>query len=229
MSGNPDSAVDERALKEERLDVGSSDEGDAVEASPEPDGDMADSMKSALRELAEAVQGLNDRLRDEHERAAHRETVIDRLHDENLSLRSGESARMLDPVVRDLIRLYDELERTAQAWVLRTEITPSEAADAFASLAIETELILSRQGVDRFAAKTGDAFARAEQRAVAAVPADDRTLDGDIARVLRSGFRSGERVVRPAEVQVYRYSAPPEAQKRVKSPNSAAEARKETS
>ena len=164
---------------------------------------------AALRALTSAVTDLNERLRDEHQRSAHRETVIDRLHDENRALRAGESARLLDPVFRDLIRLYDELERTGRSWLLRAEIQPAEVAEAYASLAIEVELILSRQGVDRYAAQVGDPFTRADQRAVAAVPADDAGLDGAIAAVVRSGFRSTERVVRHAEVRVYRHSSPP--------------------
>src|SRR5687767_5341368 len=46
-----------------------------------------------------------------HRRSAHRETVIDRLHEENQQLRADFRRTILEPVVADLIRLYDHLLR----------------------------------------------------------------------------------------------------------------------
>ena len=59
-------------------------------------------------ELASRLGRVEEQLADFHRRAAHRESVIDRLHEENQQLRAGRTA-ILEPVIADLIRLYDQL------------------------------------------------------------------------------------------------------------------------
>ena len=62
-------------------------------------------------ELARRLDKVEAQLTEFHRRSAHRESVIDRLHEENQRLRGGIGRIILEPVVTDLIRLYDQLDR----------------------------------------------------------------------------------------------------------------------
>lgn len=70
----------------------------------------------------------------------------------------------------------------------------------FASIANKLEEILVRQGLSRIGA-VGETFDPAVHEAVLQQPTSEVEPD-QIAMVLRSGFRIGERVVRPAQVAV---------------------------
>ena len=56
-------------------------------------------------ELTGHLDQIAKHLAEFHRRAAHRESVIDRLHEENQRLRDGLGRLLLGPVMADLIRL----------------------------------------------------------------------------------------------------------------------------
>ena len=67
-----------------------------------------------VSELAGRLDRVEAQLAEFHRRSAHREAVIDRLHEENQRLRDGFGRIVLEPVVTDLIRLHDQLNREAR-------------------------------------------------------------------------------------------------------------------
>ena len=83
--------------------------GPAEESPPPAAGDAL----AVLGELAGRFDKVEGQLSEFHRRSAHRESLIDRLHEENQRLRSGIGRVVLEPVVADLIRLYDQLSRVA--------------------------------------------------------------------------------------------------------------------
>src|ERR1700743_1326943 len=68
---------------------------------------------SGLSDLASRLSQVEAQLAGFHQRAGHRETVIDQLHAEEQLLKTGLSRVVLEPVVTDLIRLHDQLSREA--------------------------------------------------------------------------------------------------------------------
>ena len=64
-------------------------------------------------EITERLGRIEAQLADFHRRSAHRETIIDRLHAENQQFRDGLRRVVLEPVVTDLLRLYDSMAREA--------------------------------------------------------------------------------------------------------------------
>jgi molecular chaperone GrpE (heat shock protein) len=92
---------------------------DAEAAVSETDGDApqaGNADDTALAELTSRLAKVEGQLAEFHQRAAHRELVIDRLHEENQQLRGGLGRIILEPVVADLIRLYDQLSRAPRRW-----------------------------------------------------------------------------------------------------------------
>src|SRR3954451_10997129 len=73
-----------------------------------------DGVQDALVGLRATLAAVLDQLRATDERAAARERIIDRLHEENQRLRAGDRQLVLRPVLVDLQQLRTELLRGAR-------------------------------------------------------------------------------------------------------------------
>lgn len=162
------------------------------EAEPEP----------AAVDLSAMVSGIEEQLARFHERAAHRELVIDRLHVENQRLRSGLSRAILDPVVTDLIRLHDQLSSEA-----RRQAAGGQAARLVRSYADEVAEVLERCRIDSFSADPGEPFDHTRHQALGVLACQDESKNNTVAEVLAAGFidRETGRVRRPVQARFYRF------------------------
>ena len=105
---------------------------------------------AAIAELIRRFENVEQQLGEFHRRSAYRESVIDRLHEENQQLRSGISRMVLEPVIADLIRLHDQLDRE----VRRLEADGQDGR-LLGSFAEDVLQILDRCGIDVFSAQHG--------------------------------------------------------------------------
>lgn len=177
---------------------------------PSPDGQAPGAATEAL-ELAEAevsltnvgkrLGAIEDQLSEFHRRAAHREQVIDRLHEENRVLRQGTQRAVLEPVVADLIRLHDGLSREARR--------AGEEDGLIGSFAAEVAEILDRCGIEAFTATVGETYQSNRHKPLGAVPTPDPDLHNTIAAGGATGFydRQAGQVRRPAQARIYQYHA----------------------
>lgn len=148
--------------------------------------------------MAAALAGLDARLEESQRLLARKSDLVDRLHSENQDLRAGELRSAQLPLVRDLLRMHDDLGRMREA-----------SAEADGDLRIlEESLIdtLARNGIARFSPGPGEPFDPSLHSAVGVKSTDDEALDKTVAEVTRHGFRwdSGD-TIRVAEVRAYRY------------------------
>ncbi len=95
-------------------------------------------------------------------------------------------------LLQTLLPVFDDIDAARQAGDL--------ADGPFASIANKLEEILVRQGLTRIGA-VGETFDPTVHEAVLQQPTSEVEPD-QVSMVLRSGFRIGERVVRPAQVAV---------------------------
>ena len=172
----------------------------------EADGQTNDQTNATAN--VELVSQINARfdelggwLNESNRIATERERIIDRLHQENQQLKSGELQQAMLPLFRDLIRLHDDLQQTSQRYAGQDN---AEAARDFQSYSEAAADILYRYGVERYDAVAGTAFNPKEQRAMAAIPTADESLDRMIAKIVRSGFRTESRNIRLLEAEVFR-------------------------
>ncbi|MEV5576165.1 nucleotide exchange factor GrpE [Spirillospora sp. NPDC052269] len=152
---------------------------------------------AAAREVRDALRDLLGRLDREADRAAHRESVIDRLHEENQRLRRGELESMLEPVRAALYKVHDTLRQAAAS-----PPEPEQAAKLLGDCANEVADALARTGSVRFEVEPGQLYDASRHRPVERVEVDDPDRDGTVLAVLTDGFEKGDRVVRKAEVRV---------------------------
>lgn len=191
----PDGGPDEKCSADEDLGT-----------APEPAGSETASDEEAFRaDVRDALAGLAARLDREHERAAHREAVIDRLHEENQRLRRGELQAMLEPVRAALYRLHDQARR--ESWRLSApDLTdppdPKRTALLLAAVADDVADALARLGVERFTVEPGAPYDASRHRPVAVTPVDDPMRDGTVTTVQSDGFEQSGKVLRKAAVSV---------------------------
>ena len=154
-------------------------------------------------ELAARLSAIEGVVADFNRRSAHREAVIDRLHEENQRLRGGLYRSMLEPVIADLIRLYDSLRHEA-ARLIAEDADPAHGR-LLESFADDALLTLERCGLEEFTARPGEPFDPGRHAAVSVVPVDDAALDNTVAEVVANGFLEREtlRVRRPVRARFH--------------------------
>jgi molecular chaperone GrpE len=153
----------------------------------------------SAEDLSKRLSAVEEQLGEFHRRAAHRETIIDRLHEENQRLKQGEHRVVLEPVVADLIRLHDQLSREARR--------AGSGDGLVSSFAEEVAEILDRCGIEVFAAEPGEPYLSDRHRPLAVVPTADPGLHNTVAEAAAAGFydRETSRVRRPAQARFYQY------------------------
>jgi molecular chaperone GrpE len=181
-----------------------------VDEPPVTDLDPDARLGARLDELTQALQAVQRELRGADERAAARERIIDRLHEDNQRLRAGDRQLVLRPVLADLQRLRNDLLRQSAA--IPADITAAAMAALLRSYAQETELSLERGGVAVLSPAPGDPFDASRHRPQAVLPAPGPEADATVAETLADGYLETVtgRVLAPATVSVFRWTKQPE-------------------
>lgn len=186
---------------------------------PEPPADPSPSLAALEIEIASVRRDLDkanarldlqveetsaaQRRADEHAAVARRQTeMADELHAENRTLRQGEIAKALDPLIRGIARFADDLDKIGLG---------EPTSDDVAHLRTRVDELLHDAGITQLRPALGEPFDPQSQQAAGTVPTADRALDRSIAEVRRTGLRRDDaRMLRPTEVVVHRYVAPSE-------------------
>ena len=156
---------------------------------------------TGLVAVSESVQRLDERVGELARLRSHDAGLVDRLHAELTRSRAGELAQALNPLLVGLVRLVDQMDSLAAgdektvAGMLRRQLL---------------QVLDTAAAVTPFTPGAGEPFDARLHAGVGAVPTEDPAQDGCIARVRRPGFRRGaDALLRPADVEVFRYPAGP--------------------
>ena len=170
----------------------------------EPRTDPADDptpVPAGLRDVKSTLDEILTTLRREHERAAFRESIIDRLHEENQRLRHGELEALLTPVRNGLFRVHDMARKAAS----QIRSNPGGGAQLLEAISDECADVLMGVGVERFEAVVGEPYDPVRHRPLAATTVADVLRDNTIAEAQAAGFVADVKVVRRADVVLARY------------------------
>jgi molecular chaperone GrpE (heat shock protein) len=180
------------------------DRAEGAGAVPHP----SDALARCLTTILTRIDACDHHLEDLARVARDRERMLDRLHEENQGLKNRDRERAMLPLLKDLIRLYDDVGRTSAEYTGDDEVSRKAAWDLklYRDAAAD---ILARQGIETYMTTAGDAFDPARHRAIGAKTTADPALDKRIARVLKPGFATDVQVIRAAEVEVFRLAAAP--------------------
>jgi hypothetical protein len=156
--------------------------------------------------VANRLARIEDHLADFHRRSAHRESIIDRLHAENQEFREGLRRVILEPVVTDLLRLYNSMAREAH----RLATAEPSTGRLLNSYADEIEQAVERCGYQLVTASAGEAYQVGRHIPAGTLATNDPALDNTVADALTTGLVEMEtgQVRRPARAHFYRYEQP---------------------
>ncbi len=159
---------------------------------------------SELAGILPALSALGERMDDiasstaELSRLRSRDTdLIARLHEDVTTLRSGEIATAMNPVVTGMIKLHDQMvslgaldEPASPVGMLRTQLL---------------QIMELTCAVTPFTPAPGERFDASRHTGARRIPTTDASEDGTIASTIKAGFaRADGSVVRVAEVEVHR-------------------------
>jgi molecular chaperone GrpE (heat shock protein) len=154
-----------------------------------------DEMVAARQELAT----LSADVRDFRE-------LIERLHLQNEELHRATLERVLEPILRDLIKVAEDYRRLRIA----SEHKASEGAPAVgavcAGVTQDVEALLDRYGVEQICPEPGVRFDRREYRAVQTVPTSEPEADETVECTRDPGYRVGPKILRYPNVVVRKYT-----------------------
>jgi molecular chaperone GrpE len=148
-------------------------------------------LPSYVEELKQRADRAAEQARAEVEAARAR---LERYYDARI-----ESARV--DLAAGLLEVFDNLERAL-------EVPGAPESPLYEGVAATRDIFLKRlaeMGVEPIAA-VGEPFDPELHEAVDEVAVEDAELDGRVVDELQRGFRSGDRLVRPAKVRVGRAS-----------------------
>lgn len=134
-----------------------------------------------------------------------KEQAFDRLYTELDALKRNAALDNIKPLLLDLILLYDRMEQARQ---LAADARGTLSTEILQSFIHELLEVLYRREVSLIEAGPSS-FDYNQQKAIGVVDVTDPAEHQRIHKVVRRGFRLGERTLRPEEVIVCRVLAPP--------------------
>lgn len=153
-----------------------------------------------MAQLVELRRAFDDKLKYDR----FKEGQIDRLHDELQGHKANLLAQAIRPILRDVIRLHDDLGRMVEALRQRepAEFTREKLFKVLEGFAEDIEAVLQHNGVEsvRGAAEVFDAR---QQKTLRTIPTADPTLVGRVAANLRPGFIHDGFALEKERVAVY--------------------------
>lgn len=154
-----------------------------------------------IDDLTEQLAVANRRV-DEIAAIARRQSdMVDELHSENRTLRAGEVREAVAPLVRGLARLADDLSRMQSG-------DGAHSAD-LSFLDGRVAELMHDCGVLPERPEIGSLFDPQIHQATGSATTDDPAANRTIAELRRAGLRRDDgRMLRPADVVVYRYLEP---------------------
>lgn len=201
----PVTPAPERIPPEEPVFAGLPVDDRAPEADPMPEPEPSSEVPpiDASEPGTEVLAGIHGDLAALLSETGRLNDILDRMHTENERLRRGEAEQLLQPLLRDLIKLADDWAGMARVWSGKESAKPSDVAGKCEQVADDASLILERHGVERFSPEPGDAYERKLHRAVGTTRTSDASLESTVSSTRRVGYYAGEKVLRFAEVLLY--------------------------
>ncbi len=162
---------------------------------PEPE---QQSVETQLADIAATLGSLDTRLGESQRLLGRQSEFADKLHAENQRLREGELRAATLPLIRDLLRLHDDIGKLSvgREDTRDLDIVKVSLLDA-----------LARNGVLAFEPAVGDVFDPKQHNIQGVVATGESSLDRTIAVVTRVGVQWDDgQTIRVADVSVYKHT-----------------------
>ena len=187
--------------------VGLSIDGEVIEESIQTirstkDDKTFNKLEGIEQKLDSLAQEFQSKLRHD----THKEKIIDNLHEELQSYKSGIIKKYLLSTLMDLIKMIDDIKKWVKHYNdLESSVKdPAKAVELLETIPSDLEDILFLQGVRPYIC--GESiFNPARQRVIRKIETMESFKDKLVAESLRSGYEWEGRIIRPEMVSVYIY------------------------
>jgi molecular chaperone GrpE (heat shock protein) len=176
-------------------------------ATPSVATDGADDPRVTV--LLQAVAHLEAAVLTRLEETDRSAGIIDRLEEEVRRLKYREEEKRLEPIIKSLISVHDDLAQVAGRVRGRLPDLPEQERDLAQSLLVLEKQVLEvlhRGGASEFTPELGGRFDPKRHEALGVVETPHPAEHLGIASVLTLGFEFADRVLRPAGVQVFKHT-----------------------
>lgn len=196
-------------------------DGGDVEAFTEPDlsdENAAGIATSPFEDIKTELRNLSSAFETKLKYDAHKNKIIDDLHQSLQDYREGLVKKYIHRVVMDIIKVVDDIRKfTAHH---RSQPASDETYEKLLNytetIASDLEDLFSWEGIMPFACE-GDAIDLARQRILQRIATDDPEKDKTVAERLRPGYEWDGKIIRPEMISAFIYeteSAPEDNNKK---------------
>lgn len=176
--------------------------------------DSLESLQEQIKELRDIVnksfQGVIQLFENRLSYDAGKDEQIRSLHAELQTYKIGLLDKALEPYIRSIIRMHDNINRALEHLSVNKQQADSSLdhnnyIHIIEGFKDELELILSQNGIEPFEHPV-DIFESRCQHALKRKETDDVKLNGTVAKRIRCGFRKDEKIIQKERVQIYTYT-----------------------
>lgn len=166
-------------------------------------GDGAD---PEIRRLLGEVQALRREFSEKLKFDAHKNKIIDNLHNDLQEYKSDFARKYMQSIIMDLIQVIDNFRKLADHYDVRDPDAsdPDKLLRIIKNIPSDLEDIFYRQGVKPFTCD-GEIFDPSRQRVLKTLVTDEMEKDKMVAESLRPGYEWDGQVIRPEIVSAYIY------------------------
>ncbi len=170
----------------------------------EPETETSASPETGLAGVHEALNRLNQAFESKLKYDKHKETIIDKLHEELQSYRDGLVDRYMESLIMDFVKVIDDIRKMVRHYQNRdlVEADATKLLRMLEDIPSDLEDIFSLRGVRAFTYEN-DLFDPSRQRIVKKIETDDPESDRKVAGTVRPGYERDGHVLRPEMVTVY--------------------------
>jgi len=172
---------------------------------------MGDILADHMRTVTELIEQLGlgiSQLQDDFDtqiKSSNKDNeTIDALHRELESYRQDLALKVVQPLVTDMVALYDDIGQMLNAYGVEQPDGVAAVLGEVEGIRNDIQTIIERYGFELYLTPERH-FHKAAQRVHRVVPTDDPEQDYVIARRVKRGVRYRDRVIRPELVEIFRF------------------------
>lgn len=167
-------------------------------------GDGIRTITELVEQLGVNINQLQDDFDQQIKTTNKDNETIDALHRELESYRQDLALKILQPLIFDLVALYDDLGRMLNGYGAEQGDEIAGVLGEVEGVRIDIQHMIERYGFELFLSPE-QYFDKSMQRVQRVIPTNDAEQDYVIARRLRRGMRYGQRIIRPELVEIFRH------------------------
>lgn len=138
----------------------------------------------------------------------YKDSLLDKLHGELQEYKSDLLAKIICPILMDIIGVCDQLGKEITYFKGQSPTESEKVIKSLENLLVYLQEILYRQSTEPYSAEVGSIFVPGRQKAIRTLPTEDEMKNKTVAECLVPGYEFRGKQIRPEWVNVFLYKQP---------------------